>query len=207
MKCPGFRQLIDYSDGRLGPDETALLASHLAAGCSDCAETLEWYRLVRTTAARDELVTPPAWVLNRAFRILEQKVHRWNLAQRIAQGVATLVFDSLARPAMAGVRSTEASNRQLLFKSGDYSLDLRITQAGQEVCDVIGQLLKESDPGFDSVAGLKVEFTRGGETKLSAATDEIGEFRITGVARGTYDLRIELLEGGLDVPDLSVGEY
>ena len=61
--------------------------------------------------------------------------------------------------------------------------------------------------GFDSVAGLKVAFTRGGETALSAATDEIGEFRITGVTRGTYDLRIELLEGGLDVPDLSVGEY
>jgi hypothetical protein len=206
MKCPGFRQLIDYADGRLGPDETALLASHQAAGCADCAETLEWYRLVRATAARDELVTPPAWVLNRAHRIFEQKVQRGNIAQRIAHGIATLVFDSLARPAMAGVRSTEATNRQLLFKSGDYSIDLRIIQADQDACDVIGQLLKESDPDFGSVAGLKVEFVRG-ETALSAATDEIGEFRINGVVRGRYDMRIEVLEGGLDVPDLSVGEY
>jgi hypothetical protein len=206
MKCPGFEKLIDYTDGRLAADEAQLVTSHLGVGCSDCAETIRWYEQVRATTARDELVPPPRWVLNRAFRIFDQKVHRGNIAQRIAQGIATLVFDSLARPAMAGVRSTETSNRQLLFKSGEYSLDLRITQAGREGCDVIGQILKESDPGFDSVAGLKVVFAQAGETALSSATDEIGEFKIKAVAPGRYDLRIELLEGGINVPDLALGE-
>jgi hypothetical protein len=206
MNCPGFEELIDYADGRLAADREPLVTSHLTAGCSDCAGTLQWYEIVRATTARDELVAPPRWLLNRAFRIFDQKVHRASIAQRIAQGVATLVFDSLARPATAGVRSTETSNRQLLFKSGEYSLDLRITQAGRSGCNVIGQLLKESDPGFDSVAGLRVVFAQAGETALSVATDEIGEFKINGVACGRYDLRIELLEGGIGVLDLALGE-
>ena len=207
MKCPTFHQLIDHSDGRLPIAQVADLENHLATGCPSCLETYNWYELVRSIAASDDSVTPPPWVLNRALRIFDKRLQRPNLVERLVQGMAALVFDSFARPAMVGVRSTEASNRQLLYHVGELSVDLRIVQSERAGANLIGQVLSESDPAFESVSGLKVEVIRGDEVLYRSVTDEIGEFKIARLDRGNYDLRIELSEGSITVPDLPVGEY
>ena len=207
MKCPSFERLIDYVDSQLPEVEAAGLASHLATGCPTCGETRDWYESVRAVAASDDSVAPPQWVFKRAVRIFDKRLHRPKLAERIAQGMAALVFDSFARPALAGVRSTEAANRQLLYYSGDYSIDLRIAPSERTRADLIGQVLKESDPTFESVSGLKLEIKLGGDVVFSTVTDEMGEFKVSGVERGVYDLRVELSEGSVTVPDLPVSEF
>lgn len=206
MKCPSFERLIDYLDNRLPDAEAAGVATHLATSCADCAESRDWYQQVRKVAASDDTVTPPPWVLKRAVRIFDTQRDRPKLPARIGQAIAKLVFDSFARPALAGVRSTETANRQLLYRAGDYSIDLQIAPSEHTRADLIGQVLKEGDPTFESVAGLNFGIARGGETVFSAVTDEMGEFKVSGLEQGLYDLRVELSEGSITVPDLPLIE-
>lgn len=206
MKCPSFERLIDYLDNRLPEAEASRVATHLAGNCAVCGESRDWYQRVRIVAASDDTLAPPPWVLKRAVRIFEMQRDRPRLAVRIGQAIASLVFDSLARPALAGVRSTETANRQLLYCAGDYSLDLQIAPSEHTRADLIGQVLKESDPTFESVSGLKLDIARGGKIVCSAVTDEMGEFKVSGMEQGVYDLRVELFEGSITVPDLPVSE-
>jgi hypothetical protein len=206
MKCPSFERLIDYLDNRLPDSEAAGVATHLATSCAACAESRDWYQQVRSVAASDDSVEPPPWVLKRAVRIFDTQRHRPKLVARLGQAIASLVFDSFAHPALAGVRSTETANRQLLYRAGDYSIDLQIVPSEHTRADLIGQVLRESDPTFESVSGLKLGIARGDKIVFSAVTGEMGEFKVSGMEQGVYDLRVELSEGSITVPDLPVSE-
>lgn len=206
MKCPSFERLIDYLDSLLPEAEATAVATHLATNCTACAETRDWYQQVHTVAKTDDSVEPPAWVVKRALRLFETEGHRPGLVARLGQAMASLVFDSFSRPALAGVRSTETANRQLLYSAGDYSIDLQIVPSDDAHADMIGQLLRENEATFESVSGLKLEIERGGKVLFSVITDEMGEFRVSGIAQGTYDLRVELPEGSITVSDLPVTE-
>ena len=206
MKCPNFERLIDYFDNQLDQGQAARVSTHLAAGCKPCAETRDWYERVRQVAASDESIEPPSWVFKRAVRIFENQPSRPRLVERIGQAIASLVFDSLARPAVAGVRSTETTNRQLLYRAGDYSIDLQVAPAERQRADLIGQILKEGEVAFESVAGLRLEITRAGESVFSTVSDEMGEFKVSGVDYGVYDLRIEVDDGSITVPGLLIAQ-
>jgi hypothetical protein len=206
MDCPNFERLIDYLDCKLGQNESARVAAHLATGCPACAETRSWYEHIREVAVGDESTEPPSWVFKRAVRIFENQPARPRLIERLGQAVASLVFDSLARPALAGVRSTETTNRQLLYRAGDYSIDLQIAPAEHQRADLIGQVLKEGESAFESVSGLRLEIIRGGESVFTTASDEMGEFKIDGLDYGLYDLRIELGGGSITVPELPIAQ-
>jgi hypothetical protein len=204
MRCPKFEQLVDYLDNRLTEAESATVSAHLATDCLSCAETRSWYDRVRGITANDESIEPPTWVLKRAVKIFGTQRDRPRLVERIGQAVASLVFDSFARPALSGIRSTETSNRQLLYRAGDYSVDLQVAPSDQSRADLIGQVLREGETTFESVSGLRLEIARGGEYTYSAVTDAMGEFKIMGMDCGIYDLRVELSEGSITVPQLPV---
>ena len=206
MKCPSFEQLIDSFDNRLPEPEAARVAAHLVRGCAACVETRNWYEQVSKVTASDDSVAPPAWVLRRAVRIFDKALHRPQLAAFVGDLIASLVFDSFARTAPAGVRSTETVNRQLLYRAGDYTVDLQIIPSEPRRADLIGQVLKESDSSFESVCGLKLGITRADKMFLNAITDEKGEFKVSGIEPGMYDLRVELSEGTITVPGLPVSE-
>ena len=206
MNCPSFERLVDFLDKRLEEAEAATVATHIATGCAVCTETTGWYERVRVVAASDDSVAPPSWVFKRALRIFDTQHHRPRLSERIGQAIASLVFDSFARPALAGVRSTETSNRQLLYRAGDYSVDLQIAPSEHAHADLIGQVLKEGEASFESVSGLKLEITRSGKIVFSAVTDEMGEFKVNGIEHGMYDLRVQLSEGSITVPEMPISE-
>lgn len=205
MKCPAFEQVIDYVDGRLTPAAAERVAAHLASDCAACAETRSWYEQVRAVAASDDTVAPPAWVFKQAVRIFDT-ARRPRLVERVGEALARLVFDSLARPQLAGVRSTETMHRQLLYRAGDYSIDLQVAPAGHERGSLIGQVLREGEATFESAAHLRLELLRAGESVRSTVTDDMGEFKISDVDYGNYNLRIELAEGQITVPDVPVTE-
>lgn len=206
MSCPSFERLVDFLDERLDGAEAARVATHLASNCPACAETTGWYQRVRAVAASDDSIAPPSWVFKRALRIFDAPRQTRKLTERIGHAIASLVFDSFARPALAGVRSTETSNRQLLYQAGDYSVDLQIIPSEPAHADLIGQVLRQGEPSFESVSGLKLDIATSGGIVFSAVTDETGEFKISGMEQGVYDLRVELSEGSITVPDLPVSE-
>jgi hypothetical protein len=190
MDCPGFEKMIDYLDGRLAATEASEIDDHLAVGCASCSSVGDWYSRVKSIAARDDSVEPPGWVLKRAFKAF--MAHRDSYASGVpSQMSAVLVFDSLYRAEPAGIRSTGAADRQLLYSAGGYSIDLQMAEADIRSVNLMGQILKEGEQGFDSVVGLPVQLVRGGAAAASAITDAMGEFRIDGIFRGEYDLYFE----------------
>jgi hypothetical protein len=206
MKCPNFESLVDFVDKRLEEREAARVAAHLATGCGVCGETTSWYERVRLTAEADESTAPPSWVFKRAVRIFDTERRRPRLIQRIGDAIASLVFDSSARPVLVGVRSTETANRQLLYRANEYSIDLQVTALEHSSADLMGQILKEGGEDFDSVCGLKLELAHAGNVIASAVTNDIGEFKVRGIEHGVYDLQVELSEGKITVPRIPVGE-
>lgn len=190
MDCPGFEKMIDYLDGRLAATEASVIHDHLAVGCASCNSVSEWYRRVKAIAARDDSVEPPGWVLNRAFKAF--MAHRDSYASGVpGQMSAVLVFDSLYRTELAGIRSTGAADRQLLYSAGGYSIDLQMAQAGVSSVNLMGQILKEGEQSFESVVGLPLQLVKGGAAAASSITDAVGEFRIDGIICGEYDLYFE----------------
>ena len=59
--------------------------------------------------------------LKRAVKLFETARSRAGVRAAIGRLAAVLVFDSRTRPLPAGVRLTEAADRQLLYRAGDYT--------------------------------------------------------------------------------------
>ena len=204
MKCVGFERLIDYLDGRLSDEESRLVAEHLAQGCGRCAADSRWYGLLASLKGLPEPAEPPAWVFKRAVRLFENRPRTEKVAKRAARAAATLIFDSLSQPVLAGARSGAAPSRHLLYSVDDYSIDLRIESADEAGVNLIGQVLSTSESGFDAVAGIAIELAREGKTVSSAVTDEIGAFIMNRIGSGEYDLQIDLRGLVIDVEGLPV---
>ena len=203
MKCPKFQTLIDYVDGRLGDDRAVLVGEHMSAGCLKCDEVRRWYVSVRDIAATDDLIDPPAWVLKRALRLFDAERAPTALG-KLKQLIATLVFDSLTQPAPEGVRLTQSPVRQLLYRADAYSIDLQIAPREESVAAMYGQVLREGETRFDSVNGLKIELAGEGHVLHSTVTNEMGEFEFDKVRQGDYELRINLRESTLTIPQLVI---
>src|SRR5215470_18852765 len=129
MPCPGFEKLIDYLDGALSEGETAAISEHLASGCVGCAADRNWYERTRTLAATDDSVLPPHWVLKRGLRVFGSESARTSRSPSPGHVVATLVYDSMFRLGAAGIRTGDALNRQLLYRAGDYSVDVQVSSS------------------------------------------------------------------------------
>ena len=205
MTCPGFEQLLDYFDGRLDRDAAASVATHLALGCGQCDGDRAWYRQLKVVAASDDSIEPPPWVLKRAVRLFNAPRVWMNVGARAGRVVASLIFDSLREPTLAGVRSSGVEGRQLLYRADDYSIDVQVA-ASLSRAELTGQVLREGELMFESVAGLQLELMRNGGTIFSAVTNDRGEFTIPAVDFGSYDLRVDLNEASITIVGLPIAE-
>lgn len=117
---------------------------------------------------------------------------------------AVLSLDSWAAGATAlGLRSARSATRQLLYSAEGCDIDLRISPAG-EAWALAGQVLGPYDSGG-------VELAPSGEGAGPApvtqrtALDNLGEFRLDGVAGGVYELRLQLGAHEVVLPPIEVG--
>ncbi|HET8677041.1 MAG TPA: hypothetical protein VFO63_14695 [Blastocatellia bacterium] len=205
MSCPGFERIIDYLDGQLDPMLAVEVAAHAASGCEGCAGDLAWYERVKSIAAADDTIDPPPWVLKRAVRLFETARSRKGVRAALGRLVATLVFDSQTRPLPAGVRLTEAADRQLLYRAGAYTVDLQIASMDARA-RLSGQVLKEGEFKFESVARSKVFLLSEEEALASAVASNFGEFTLPPVACGQYDLRVETGDADITIVGLTISE-
>lgn len=146
---------------------------------------------------------PPAWVdaalsLWRVAPRAKSSLLHTPLLTRIA---AALSFDSWAVPALAlGVRSLNHDNRHLLYSAQGRDIDVRITLAADRF-DLSGQILGPDEAG-------EVELIGQGESarRLIARLDDLGEFRLDGVDRGTYVLTLRMGHDEIVLPPIVIGE-
>jgi len=201
MHCPAFEQLVDLLDGRLAPAPAAAVERHVALGCIQCGEDVAWYGRAKLVAASDDSVEPPVWVLKRALRIFDTQPGARSLASRV---IASPVFDSLRRPALAMSRAIGVEDRQLMYEAEPYSIDLQVASLDQARADLTGQILRRGELMFESVSGLSLDLAREGCPVLSTVTNDRGEFRVTAIDCGNYDLKIEARDVSITIIGLPI---
>lgn len=206
MKCPSFETIVGYLDGETGRPAPGEIGVHLAQ-CGDCAGDRDWYERLRSLAATDDSITPPGWVFKQATKAFQD----WaspaevlnNLVRKAGRVIAQLVFDSGVQPTPAGARSSAVDARQVLYRAEDFSIDLQIEPRDQSRCGLAGQILRERDYEFESVADRPLTLVRDGAEVATTRTNARGEFAITSLDSGSYDLAIDT--GDLNITIVGLG--
>lgn len=117
--------------------------------------------------------------------------------------VATLRFDSWAgAPLAAGLRGMRSDTRQLLFSAEGRDVDLRITATG-ETFALAGQVLGPDESGSVELSSASVEGT--GAAPRLTALDSMGEFHLTDLAPGRYQLVLHAGDQDIELPAIEVG--
>src|SRR5215469_1690953 len=157
LRCPVFQELIDFQDGRLDREKARLVERHLSTGCPRCTADHLWYERLRFAARGDVRTTPPGWARNRAILLFEEQRKKSAIRDPNLFDVALLDYDSVSDRRSTGARSSESTERQLVYSAKGFSIDLQIGLSEDSRAEVIGQILQESERGFASVSGLLVD--------------------------------------------------
>lgn len=106
---------------------------------------------------------------------------------------AVLQMDLSPNKAVFGERSASSSQaRQMLFEAGENSVDLRIKETKKGL-EIHGQILGE---GFENAEVKFGEF----ETE----TNELSEFKFSGISNGKYDLNLKSGEKEIVIENLDL---
>lgn len=177
-----------------GTDFHADLESHLAAGCLDCTTTHGFWKQVYGVAARESDYCPP----ENAVRVVKLEFAASH-QQRAAQAhEASLVFDTLSQPLLAGIRSITAAARQLLYEADGLTVDLRFDRHPRSnKVHLIGQVLAVAKSRA-SIAGLPVMlWTEEGMPVAENVTNDFGEFHLAFAAQDHLRLSIQVADNKL----------
>lgn len=150
---------------------------------------------------------PDGWI-SHAVGLFEARTRRdvvGPLQALLNRVVAVLQFDSWAAgPMPAGVRSLPSETRHLLFSMQGRDIDLRITPAADAYA-VAGQILGPDDTGVVELSRDTDEPALGIGVR-STPLDELGEFRLEGVHRGTYRVTLRVGHDEIALPPIAVGD-
>src|SRR5262249_787569 len=132
-------QWADLANGQVAGERRQAMQRHLSTGCKDCAALLSLWTHVGEAAKRESSYQPPDSAVRHvrgAFALLAEPRRSKTLLE-----IPRLVFDSLWQPAMAGVRSATSSPRQVLYRAGEFSVEMRLEpQPGSDRIYIAGQL-------------------------------------------------------------------
>ena len=158
------------------------MQSHLDSGCALCAVSVSWMRSLSAMAAAERLDVP-ADVVRRARAIFAPPPANAGWMEELEALAAELISNVRLDWQPAGVRSVAASaealgGSQLLYKAGDYTVDLRIEPpSAQDPGEIIGQIGNERNRQ-ENLDGLVVQTVAAGRTLGETVTNRFGEFVI-----------------------------
>jgi hypothetical protein len=160
----------------------------------------KWFQLVQRAAALPDV---PESLVRAALKLwpadrLPAMARAAEPQRRLA---AVLSFDSWAAPAVAaGMRAMPSDVRHLLFTATGRDIDLRIEPVDGRFA-LVGQVLGPDETGSLELVRRVDERSAPQVAKL----DELGEFRLDGVSRGTYQLTLRLGDDEIVLPLIEVG--
>lgn len=177
--------------------DVAKMQSHLDQGCADCRKAWELWSKVATAARRDAQTEVPSELVHLAatqFAVNLPKPQTVGVAH-----VAQLMFDSFLQPSAAGVRSSGASCRQLMYQTGSCCIDVRIeTRPEKSRISLIGQI--QDALSSDSMAQLPISLVEGKRTVVATETNSLGEFHMEFERSNKLSLSIGLRNKTLVMP-------
>ena len=188
MKHYSLAEWVDFARGILPPELSSAMQRHLDSPCRQCQDAVAFWQAVLTRASREVECQPPDEAVRQGKALFglikppERRPGPFGLAERI--------FDSALCPAPAGLRSASATGRQMVYRSGDCLLDLRL-QAGSRGISLVGQVLNASNPA-EAYSGARVVLW-GASVLAEATSNEFGEFLLeAGVWEPPWMLVVEV---------------
>jgi hypothetical protein len=190
-------ELADFAR-KAGPEgQLKAMKQHLES-CGKCAKAANTWRRVAEVAHRLPAPEPP----ESAVRLVKAfySTNKPEKTPRLKSLVANLLFDSSLVPLQAGVRSSAATPRQLLFGSGDYHVDLRIEpQDDADMVSLLGQILHASDP-TKNLGAVSVCLIAGRRVLATSQTNHLGEFQMECDLTPRLELRVTLPDSQVSIP-------
>ena len=149
---------------------------------------------------------PTEWVdaAMALWKVAPRPAERATAPTLLTRIAAALSFDSWATPPLAlGMRSMALDTRHLLYSAQGRDIDVRVTPAADRF-SLAGQILGPDETGEVELAGTGEGASATGTwiTKL----DSLGEFRLDGLDRGTYQLTLRMGGDEIVLPPIVIGE-
>jgi hypothetical protein len=167
----------DFVNGQLSQEKTQSMQRHLDTGCAKCSQSVALWRCVSQSARREAQFEPPASAL-RHIRNSFAVASAPKRAKRTFE-IPRLVFDSLWQPALAGVRSAAGAPRQVMYRAGEISIEMRLEpEPNSERVNIAGQVTKSVASG-DGVEGAAVVISSVLEKIAETSTNSFGEFQLS----------------------------
>lgn len=189
---------IDFVRRVTAPADDVAMQAHLASGCPRCRQTMEWLSAVAGVAAADAAQPVPPALVASARALF---VPRENWAEKLERLAASLIWQQQPGLLAQGVRSLAQAGQRVLYRAGDYSVDLNLEGMASEPGEIVGQITNEQD-SLEMLDGVVVQVLSGGETLVETATNRFGEFIIEYPAAKKSMLRFALRHRGqrIDLP-------
>ncbi len=112
---------------------------------------------------------------------------------------ATLQYDSLTDPHPSGARAGQQASRHLLFRAGDYSIDVRFErEKGSAHLMLAGQIAKREDKQ-QCLAESPVMLFSGSHEVARCTSNGFGEFQFDYVPQPDLHLRVPLPDAGKEI--------
>lgn len=137
-----FVRLLDWIEGRLGPDEAAAVAKQVMRGDPELRATVEWLRSFIRFAEANPVPEPPPLLRQRLRQSFEEHFGR---GRPLVRYLATQSFDSRSEPTLVGVRGgcdDETDEYQLAFTTPVADVLIDVARAGQNDLRLDGQVLQ-----------------------------------------------------------------
>lgn len=170
MKHFVMQEWVDFVRGVIPQQQNLAMQKHLDSGCSNCRNLVETWKHVLDCAEREKSYEPPDAYVRMAKVHFAQNPPEQAGSREIS--CAELVFDSFAQPVAQGVRSSGSRARQLVFRKGNYSIDMRIEPHGSRLA-IVGQVL-DSGQANSGIGEIPVRLLA---YKQHTTTSRFGEFQ------------------------------
>jgi hypothetical protein len=193
MKHPPFAKLLNKFEDSLSEIESQEIAEHLAA-CAECnmqAQKLSNFVNYAESAKFESVPQNITANLLNTFQPARKPVQEQeSIVKRL---FASLVFDDWQTA--LNERYVYSDNRQMLYKAGDFEIDLRLSFSGDK-CQVSGQIFPECFEGTIEIAAAGLSESTG--------FNESCEFSLPPVANGVYELRLKIDDKLIAIQDFSL---
>ncbi|MBI3949917.1 MAG: hypothetical protein HY314_05630 [Acidobacteria bacterium] len=191
MNCISVEQLFALTQNDLPAGEAERLRAHLGTGCIACRTQWNRLRKVLMAIASHNLLQVPDWLVQQAMSLFA-----WHTTKPHESGLkqvpAILLVDSFTGGLLVQFRGIGPVSRQMLYRAGNYDIDLSIDYIERtRAIDIIGQAMPLTADA-DIIAAADIELLKGSTVAFDTQTNEFGEFILSGIPQGIYDLGITL---------------
>jgi len=164
-----------FARGFIAAEKAPEIQAHLVAGCLGCKAVEGFWRRMQTMTLAEAAYTPP----ENLVRLVKLEFAAKQEIQPEKWSVVSLLFDSISQPLPAGVRSGDATVRQVVYEAEGLTVDLRFDRiVPSGMVFAVGQVLDNRVPREPLTGASIVVLTEDGQLVATTLTNGSGEFQL-----------------------------